>query len=364
MAKSQAALAATAPSRTLAGWQGIHPKHPNPLEKQLLPCELTLRSAPRLYPVIPYPTPRQLNHSITWLPTAQHPIFAAAGTTAHRIASSFGGWVERLGEDAMISHKNDSSRDELLAGLERWSAETGWQPRRLFTRFLPIKSDERIAPLLLSGDPELPLTTVVTEAGTRYGLDFAAGYSHGLFLDQRANRAYVRTLRPKRLLNTFAYTCSFSVVAALDGAETVSVDLSKKSLDRGRENFALNGLSETGHRFFADDVLDVLPRLANRGERFDAIILDPPTFSRGNKGRRWQVEQHFEDLLNAALELAMPKCAILLSTNCTTLTPPTLERMARLCAKTKRRAADYIRTVSLVDFPATHGASTLWMKVK
>ena len=301
---------------------------------------------------------------IAWLPPAQHAAFEIAGTTAHRLASGYGGWVERLGDDAMISHKNDAARDELLAGLAPWSAATGWAPQRIFTRFLPIKSDERIAPVLHSGDPALPLTTVVTEAGMRYGLDFAAGYSHGLFLDQRANRAQIRALRPKRLLNTFAYTCSFSIVAALGGAETVNVDLSKKSLDRGRENFALNGLSETGQRFLADDVLDVLPQLESRGERFDLIILDPPTYSRGNKGRRWQVEQHFEDLLNAALELAMPKCAILLSTNCTKLDPTTLERMARWCAKTKHRTADYVRAEALVDFPPAHGASTLWMKVR
>jgi 23S rRNA (cytosine1962-C5)-methyltransferase len=314
----------------------------------------------------PNPFTPQLQPAPTtvWLLPDQRDAFEAAGTTAHRLASSPGGWVERLGDDAMISHKDDASRGELLAGLARWSDEAGWQPQRVFTRFLPIKADARIAPVLHSGDEALPLTTVVTEAGIRYGLDFAAGYSHGLFLDQRANRERVRTLAPKRLLNTFAYTCSFSVVAALAGAETVSVDLSKKSLYRGRDNFALNVIPDTSHRFIADDVLDVLPRLRDRGEKFDVIILDPPTFSRGNNGRRWQVEHHFEDLLNAALELAMPKCAILLSTNCTKLNPMILERMARACAKTKRRTADYARTAALPDFPTSHGASTLWMKVR
>lgn len=306
----------------------------------------------------PYPL------SIVWLKPAQRLAFEAAGTTAHRLTTGSGGWVERLGDDAMISYKDDASLEEFAAGLEKWSAESGWQPARVFARFLPIKPDERIAPVLRSGDATLPLTTVVTEAAARYALDFGAGYSHGLFLDQRANRAVVRTLKPKRLLNTFSYTCSFSVVAAMSGAETVSVDLSKKSLDRGRENFAINNLSEEGHRFFADDVLDVLPRLAKRGEKFDAIILDPPTFSRGNKGRRWQVEQHLEGLLNAALELAMPKCAILLSTNCTKLDHAALERIARFSAKLNRRTADCTRSAGLPDFPPNHGASTLWMNLR
>lgn len=300
----------------------------------------------------------------TWIAPAQRAIFETAGTTAHRLASGAGGWVERLGDDAMISHKNDAALAELMAGLEKWSEESGWAPTRLFARFLPLKNDERISPILRSGETTLPLNTVVTEGGVRYGLDFAAGYSHGLFLDQRANRAQLRLLKPKRVLNTFAYTCSFTVVAGLEGAETLSVDLSKKSLERGKQNLALNGISEAKHRFIADDAQELMPRLERKGERFDVIILDPPTFSRNDKGRLWQVEQHFEDLVNAALEVAMPKCAILLSTNCTKLDTVALERRSRLCAKIKRRAVDYLRIAPQVDFPSGHGASTLWMMVR
>ncbi len=264
----------------------------------------------------------------------------------------------------MISHKDDETLAELSAGIEAWCASAGWQPVRVFSRHMPLKNAERVAPILRTGDATLPLTTVVTESHVRYGLDFAAGYSHGLFLDQRVNRGRVRTLKPKRLLNTFAYTCSFSVVAALEGAETVSIDLSKKSTDRGRENFALNKLSDAKHRFIADDVLDVLPKLEGRNERFDVIILDPPTFARGNNGRRWQVEHDFEELIGAALELAAPKCSILLSTNCTKLNVPALELIARRCVRDKRRTADYVRTAPLPDFPPTHGATTLWMDVR
>jgi 23S rRNA (cytosine1962-C5)-methyltransferase len=307
------------------------------------------------------------NHAIqpaTWIATAERTAFEAAGTNAHRLASGSEGWVERLGDDAMISHKNDAALNELAAGLEAWSAKAQWTPTRVFTRFLPLKNHERVSPILRSGDASLPITTVVTEAGIRYGLDFGTGYSHGLFLDQRANRAKLHALKPKRLLNTFAYTCSFSVVAGLAGAETVSVDLSRKSLDRGKQNLALNGIAEAGHRFINDDTLELLPKLGHRGERFDAIVLDPPTFSRGNNGRLWQVEQHFEDLMLAALEVAAPKCAILLSTNCTKLNPAVLERQARGCAKVKRRTTEYMRMAAVVDFPPGHGASTVWMMVR
>jgi 23S rRNA (cytosine1962-C5)-methyltransferase len=299
-----------------------------------------------------------------WIPKSQLANFAAAATTAHRLCTTPGGWVERFGDDVLISYKDDTSRDHLQAGLQAWAAESGYAPRRIFGKFLPRQNADRIAPVLLEGDATLSMNTVVEENGMRFGLDFAAGYSAGLFVDQRANRVYLRSIQPRRVLNTFAYTCAFSVAAALAGAETVSVDLSKKSLDRGRENFALNGLETEDHRFYADDVLDVLPRLARKKESFDAIILDPPTFSRGNKGRRFQVEKDLEELLMSALEVAAPHAKILLSTNCTRLPRRALESIARFGLKAARRAADFHAEPPLPDIPAEAAAQTLWLLLK
>lgn len=298
-----------------------------------------------------------------WISPALADAFQEAGTNAFRLASGGEGWVERLGDDVMISHKNDAAFGEMAAGLTEWCAASGWNASRVFSRFLPERNAERVSPCLREGDASRSLKSTVMEAGVRFQVDFAAGYSQGLFLDQRSNREKLRSLRPRRLLNTFAYTCSFSTVAALTGAETVSVDLSRKSLDRGRRNLELNGVDPAGHRFVADDALELLPRLGGRDERFDAIILDPPTFSRSRSGRRWQVERHFGDLLDAALEVAMPDCAILLSTNSTKLDRAWLERTARVCAKNKRRAARYMAMPAPEDFPPGHGAATLWMMV-
>ncbi|MEY2584552.1 MAG: rRNA (cytosine1962-C5)-methyltransferase, partial [Verrucomicrobiota bacterium] len=192
----------------------------------------------------------------------------------------------------------------------------------------------------------------------------SAGYSVGLFIDQRENRRLVRDLAPATLLNCFAYTCSFSVAAATVGAQTVSVDLSKKSLARGRENFALNSVATTDHRFIADDVMTVLPRLARKGEKFDVIILDPPTFSRSHEGRTFQVENDFETLLLAALEVAERDARILLSTNCSTLGDRALEVMGRFCLKASRRAGNFNREPPLPDFPPGVGAATLWLTLR
>jgi 23S rRNA (cytosine1962-C5)-methyltransferase len=299
-----------------------------------------------------------------WISPEQFAAFEAAQTTAHRLYASHSVWLERLGSDVLISFKTDEARDAAVAGLHEWEQRCGYRATRIFSRFLPKQNAERTAPVLLEGDPAGALTAIVTENGVRYGIDFAAGYSAGLFIDQRANRAFLRRFAPKRLLNTFAYTCSFSVAAALAGAQTVSIDLSKKSLSRGRDNFTLNELPVERHRFVAGDVLDFLPRLARRGEKFDAIVLDPPTFSRDNRGRRWQVENDLEDLLLRALELAAPNAAILISSNCSRLDRRALEAVARFSLKSLRLGGNFHQEAPLPDFPKGEGAQSLWVLLK
>lgn len=272
--------------------------------------------------------------------------------------------MERFADDALLSYQDEAARDALLAEFPAQNARLGVALRRVFGKFIPRQNAERTTPSLISGDPSISPRTVVTENGLRYGLDFSAGYSSGLFIDQRANREFLRTLEPRRVLNTFAYTCAFSVAAASIGAETVSIDLSKKSLDRGRENFSLNALDLAGHRFLADDVLEVLPRLARRGEKFDALILDPPTFSRGRGGRRFQVEEHLENLLVHALEISAPGAHLLVSTNCARLGAEELERLTRFTLKLTRRSADFHWPSPLPDIPPAFGPSAIWLRLK
>ena len=290
--------------------------------------------------------------------------FEAEGTDAHRLCTIEDGWVERFERDILISYKTDSARDQLILELNSWSAATGFTFGRIFARNLPKQNAEREAPRLMSGDAKENLQTTAKEWLLRYGIDFGAGYSVGLFVDQRANRRHVRKIAPKRLLNCFAYTCSFAVAAGSAGAKTVNVDLSKKSLARGKENFGLNGLATAEHSFIADDVLSVLPRLARKGEKFDAIILDPPTFSRSHRGNVFQVEEDFEKLLVAALEVAERNARILISTNCSTLRERALEVLARYCLKVTRRAGIFHREPPPPDFPPGTAASTVWLTLR
>ena len=329
-----------------------------------------MKKGPRFPEAMPFrrgknparPVPRPV--AAEWVSPALFRALAAQGTEAHRLASAPGLWLERFGADLLLSYQDEHGRNAIMVEMDTRCAAYDFSPRRIFGKFLPTQAAERGAPELLRGDASLSLQAEVAEAGIRYGLDFGAGYSAGLFIDQRANRARVRAQKPHRLLNTFAYTCSFSVVAALAGAETVSIDLSRRSLTRGEENFTRNGLDpKLGHRFIADDVLAAMPRLARRGEKFDAIILDPPTFSRNHAGAAFQVQRDFDRLVLLALEVAAPGARILLSVNHSAMRVADLEQAARAALRVHKRSGQFHRTEPLPDFPPGHGAKTVWLEL-
>ena len=194
-------------------------------------------------------------------------------------------------------------------------------PRAIYWKRLDARGEHQQPPAWWAGETvDGPFT--VRENGLAYHIDFQSGYSQGLFLDQRDNRAALRArLKPgTTVLNCFAYTCAFSVVAAAAGARTTSVDLSRASLDWGRENFRLNSLDPDGHQFHAGDVFEALDFRAKRGMRFLCVVLDPPTFSRDRKGRVFRAEDDFGRLAASAARLLAPRGVMLCSSNARRLT--------------------------------------------
>ena len=223
---------------------------------------------------------------------------AGEETDAHRLATSSEGWLDRYGEWLLWSGckapRIETLRDEVL---QRYK----FAPRGYLARELVRKASDQKPAVLLAG--EEPEEITVRENGMTYAVELAEGYSPGLFLDQRANRRWVAALGAKRMLNLFAYTCSFTVCAAASGAETCSVDAAKRALGRGRENLEINGIDPAdGHRFLVDDALKVVPRLRKRGESFDLIVLDPPTFGRAGGGV-FRIEKNLPDLVAECFEL-------------------------------------------------------------
>lgn len=129
----------------------------------------------------------------------------------------------------------------------------------------------------------LPEPHVVTEAGARYLVHLLRGQNHGLFLDMAEGRRWVRegVRRGDRVLNLFAYSCAFSVVALQAGArEVINVDMASGALATGRANHELNGL-KAGARFLAHDIFSSWGKLT-RGGPYDLVICDPPSFQKGS----------------------------------------------------------------------------------
>lgn len=156
---------------------------------------------------------------------------------------------------------------------------------------------------------------LVQENKLKFWIRPYSGFSVGLFLDQRENRKYLaRTLKPQRVLNCFSYTCGFSVFAASEGAKTTNVDASKKYLDWGKRNFQINQLPLDGHRFVVEDVCDYLRRAGARGEKFDLVIVDAPTFGRAGK-KVFSLESDLESLIALAREVMDSEGHLFLSCN-------------------------------------------------
>ncbi len=245
-----------------------------------------------------------------WISPDRWAALAEAGTDAHRLATSKDGWLDRYADWILWSGGKPPRAEALRVEV---GGRYGFAPRGYLARELVKKATDQKPAELLAG--EEPGEIVVRESGLCYIVEPAGGYSSGLFLDQSSNRRWVGRLGAQRMLNLFAYTCSFTVCAAAAGAETCSVDAAKRVLGTGRRNLELNGIDPAdGHRFLVDDATKVVPRLVKRGESFDLIVLDPPTFGRAD-GRVFRIEKDLPRLVDECFELLTPGGYLLVCAN-------------------------------------------------
>lgn len=204
-------------------------------------------------------------------------------------------------------------RGGLYPGCEHWVLDA-FAPVWLLTSFQPVAQDEldtvgaallarwqQLAPgqpldwvyqcrhegraetRLMSGS--VPEPHVVSEQGCYFRVHVLKGQNHGLFLDMAEGRRWVRehvaARRRLKVLNLFAYTCAFSVVALQAGARQVlNVDMSAGAIAIGQHNHRLNGLN-TGASFLAHDIFKTWGKITRSGP-YDLIVLDPPSFQRGS----------------------------------------------------------------------------------
>ena len=147
----------------------------------------------------------------------------------------------------------------------------------------------------------------------------------GVFLEQRENWDWItkqcRRAKPKaadapqlRVLNLFAYTGGSTLAAAAAGAEVTHVDAAHSSIDRARGNLALSGLTDAAVRWIPEDAMKFCQRELRRGNQYDAVILDPPTYGHGPKGEPWKINEDLLPLLHLCAELTDDRRAFVLVT--------------------------------------------------
>lgn len=148
------------------------------------------------------------------------------------------------------------------------------------------------------------------------------GFKHtGLFPEQAVNWQDMIDLikkanRPIKVLNLFAYTGGASVACASAGAQVTHVDASKGMVERAKENAKLNGI--TNIRYIVDDCQKFIEREIRRGNHYDAIIMDPPSYGRGTNGEMWKLEDNLFDFVKLTKQVLSEKPLFVLISSYTT----------------------------------------------
>lgn len=159
---------------------------------------------------------------------------------------------------------------------------------------------------------------IVQEYGVNFKVNLKDYLDTGLFLDHRETRKMVAAIaKDKRVLNLFAYTCSFSVHAAhAKAAFTKSVDMSNTYTEWGRDNFCINKISLENNEIVRADCMKFLDAEIRAHEKYDVIIIDPPTLSRSKKmDGMFDVQLDYSELISKSLELLNTGGVIFFSTN-------------------------------------------------
>jgi 23S rRNA (cytosine1962-C5)-methyltransferase len=311
-----------------------------------------------------------------------HPGETDAFRLIHGAADGHPGWyVDRLG-DQLLSQSEAPLAPAQKELLRHWMTTlngSGISHKPL--RHQPASaSTESVAPRPLEGPPP-PRHFAVRENRVPFLLSFQEGYSIGLFLDQRDNRRRLLTRHvaagfdlphaqsaPFQVLNTFAYTCAFSVCAALTGARTTNIDLSRKALAWGQANFDRNQLEPHAHSFLHGDVFSWLRRLARQSRTFDLILLDPPTFSRSRESGTFRAETDFHRLVAASLSCLKPDGVLFASSNAGQLSPELfLRQITEAIRASGRQIQQRYYAPQPPDFPIARDEpahlKSLWLRI-
>ncbi len=194
----------------------------------------------------------------------------------------------------------------------------------------------------------------------------------GLFPEQAVNWNLIRKViedskRDVKVLNLFAYTGGASIAALKSGARVVHVDSSKGMVDWAKENVKLNHLEDKPIRFIVDDCLKFVKREIKRGNKYDIILMDPPSFGRGNKHEVWQVEKDLYSLVSLCSCLLSDKPILLMINSYSTgLSKTIIEDVLKLTVQAKFAGMIYASEIGIPvensDLILPCGMTTYWLK--
>lgn len=164
------------------------------------------------------------------------------------------------------------------------------------------------------------------------------GFKHtGIFPEQAYNWSRIREIicgagRTVKVLNLFAYTGGATLAAASAGAEVTHVDAAKAMCERAGKNAALSGLKDRKIRYIVDDCLKFVEREIRRGNTYDAVIMDPPSYGRGPRGEVWKLEDTIFDFVKKTTGLLSGSPLFFLINSYTTgLQPSVMKNIADIC---------------------------------
>ena len=195
----------------------------------------------------------------------------------------------------------DRYKEMLVELLKKVLAEDGIRICGVYERSdVKVRKQEGMEPYKGFIGEEFPTLVEIVENGVKYQVDIKDGQKTGFFLDQKYNRLAIQKLcRNARVLDCFTHTGSFALNAGYAGAKEVTgVDASQLAVDQATANAALNGLSDSV-KFICEDVFDLLPKLEEKGEKYDVVILDPPAFTKSRSSVKNAVKGYREINLRA-----------------------------------------------------------------
>ena len=191
------------------------------------------------------------------------------------------------------------------------------------------------------------------ENGVTYATYMNEGLMTGIFLDQKEVRGTLASglVAGKTLLNMFSYTGAFSVAAAFGGAsQTTSVDLAKRSLDKTREQFTMNGIDSESQRIYVMDVFGYFNYAKKKELSYDVVVLDPPSFAR-NKKKTFSVAKNYGELVQESIDILNKEGLLIASTNAANVSREKFRTMVEQALKNKKVKFDIFQEEHLpADF--------------